>query len=211
MRQYNAMLTLRHGPPVISMALPPCAGSGGATLARYTEQVLGAEYGKLDYWQFALRDLDAATYLSAVSALGAAMAAPMRSGPGGRVDLKIEFLRRLREGTLDEARQFLLLHFMETYLSLDTSERELVRMRRREAGNDAMDLIEVTWADRIRKQGMEQVRREDIAAPVRLRFAAVPDALAERIGAASGEDLGRLLARAAQAGSLGVVPPEREG
>ena len=56
------------------------------------------------------------TLAGATQDLAIALAALMRLGPKGRAGLKLELPRRLRASTLDEARLFLLVNRVETYL-----------------------------------------------------------------------------------------------
>ncbi|HWE61769.1 MAG TPA: hypothetical protein VHB98_08665 [Chloroflexota bacterium] len=214
MWEYNALLTLRRGPPVISVALLPFTATGGIELARYTEEVFGQEYTKLQYWRFALRGLNAEEYLAAGPVLAAALATLMRPGAAGRVTLKISALERLAASDLDEARKFLLLNFIETYLQLTGEEQAQLRSRIQVEGKEEVEALELTWADRLRlegraqgvEQGIEQGRlaakREDVLHLVRLRFGAAPAALAHRVATADGPVLDRMLERAVQVAGL---------
>ena len=98
--EYNALLTLRHGPPVVPIGLLPFAVGQGVELASYTEEAFGRKYRRLDYWRISLRGLPAAAYLDGGPALGAALAALMRPPPGGKVELKAAIFARLRRGDL---------------------------------------------------------------------------------------------------------------
>jgi len=82
--EYNALLTLRHGPPVVPIGLLPFAVGQGVELASYTEEAFGRKYRRLDYWRISLRGLPAL----------------MRPPPGGKVELKAAIFARLRRGDL---------------------------------------------------------------------------------------------------------------
>jgi len=128
MWEYNAGLRQRHGRFAISAALlpfGPVVGVRGVAKVRYVETVFGDDYILLEYWQIGLRDLAADAYVATGSPLAVALAALMRPQPGpeGRANLKIAIVRRLRDSGLDDARLFLLVNLVETYLVLDAAAR----------------------------------------------------------------------------------------
>lgn len=148
-----------------------------------------------------------------------ALAALMRPQPGpeGRANLKIAIVRRLRDSGLDEARLFLLVNLVETYLVLDAAEEAALRARLRAEGGDDVEATELTWADRMRQEGIAQGREQGIAQGreqgvldtkremtvnlLRARFGAVPTALEARLGAADMATLDALFERAATVSS----------
>jgi len=154
--EYNALLRLRVGHPVISVVLLPFARAGAVRRVRYSETLFGEEYVGLEYWQIGLRDLAADDYVAAELALGTALAALMRPGPGGRPDLKIAIIRRLRDSGVDDVRLFLLVNLVETYLTLDAVEEAALRSRLQAEGGDDVEATELTWADRLLQRGWEQ-------------------------------------------------------
>jgi hypothetical protein len=145
MWEYHALLRLRTSQPVISVALLPFtgadataaeeapagrrAGEAGIRLARYSETLFGQEYTHLDYWEIRLRDLPADAYVQAEPVLGPTLASLMRTGAGGKPALKLAVVERLRASGLDEARLFLAVNFMETYLELDEEEQAIYQAR----------------------------------------------------------------------------------
>jgi len=215
MWEYNAGLRQRHGQFAISAALLPFGAVGGVrgvAKARYVETLFGDDYTLLEYWLIGLRDLTADAYVATGSPLAAALAALMRPQPGpeGRANLKIAIVRRLRDSGLDEARLFLLVNLVETYLVLDAAEEAALRARlRAEEGGDDVEATELTWADRMRQEGIAQGReqgvldtkREMTVNLLRARFGAVPTALEARLGAADMATLDALFERAATVGS----------
>ena len=164
MWEYHALLRLRHqGRLVISIALLPFKDVGEVRLARYAETIFGQEYPYLDYWQVGLRGLAAEEYLATASALAPILASLMRPGSTGKVGLKVALAERLRASGLDEARLYLAVNFMETYLELDTAEQDLYRARLQAEGAttvDTMDVTQLTWADKILLRGREEGREE---------------------------------------------------
>jgi len=102
-----------------------------------------------------LPSLSAEDYTAGASLLGVELAALIRPGPGGRAALKIDIVRRLRESGLDEARLFLLVNVVETYLTLDEAEQVDHQAWIQAEGDDTVEATELTWADRMRQQGRE--------------------------------------------------------
>ncbi len=224
--EYNAGLRQRHGQRAISAALLPfgsVAGARGVAKVRYVETLFGEDYTLLEYWRIGLRNLAADTYVATGSPLAVALAALMRPQPGpeGRANLKIAIVRRLRDSGLDDARLFLLVNLVETYLVLDAGEEAVLRARLRAEGGDDVEATELTWADRMMQRGREQgiaqgreqgiaqgiaqgildTKREMTANLLRARFGAIPAALEACLGAADMATLDALFERAATASS----------
>jgi len=193
MWEYNALLTLRRRRPAISAVLLPFSGRGGVRKARYVETLFGEDYIKLEYWRIELPSLPAENYTAGASLLGVALAALMRPGPGGRAELKIAIVRRLRESDLDEARLFLLVNVVKTYLTLDEAEQVDYRARlQQEKGGEDVEATELTWADRIAMR----TRREDVKQVIELKFGRVSPEIAALIDTAdTAASMTALLAR----------------
>lgn len=160
MWEYNALLRLRHRKPAISIALLPFLDVGEVRLVAYTETLFGLEYHLLDYWQVGLRGLSVDDYLTATPILAPILASLMRPEGLGRVELKVAIAERLRASGLDDARLFLAVNFMETYLELDMIEQAAYRARLETEGTGTMEATKLTWADKILLQGIERGREE---------------------------------------------------
>ena len=152
--EYNALLTLRHGPPVVPIGLLPFAVGQGVELATYTEEAFGRTYRRMDYWRISLRGLPAAEYLEGGPALGAALAALMRPPPGGKVELKAAIFARLRRGDLAPGTRALFFKFVQTYLELDEAEHADFARRMAPEGDVTMETLEKTWLDREIERGV---------------------------------------------------------
>jgi len=162
MWEYNALLRLRHRKPAISVALLPFLDAGEVRLVAYTETLFGQEYHYPDYWQVGLKGLSADDYLVATPILAPILASLMRSEDLGRVELKVTIAERLQFSGLDDARLFLAVNFMETYLELDELEQIAYRARLQTEGTGTMEATKLTWADKILLQGIERGREEGI-------------------------------------------------
>src|SRR6185437_7714772 len=156
MWEYNALYTLRYKRPVISVELAPFARTGTVELRRYTQTLFGQEYTRLEYWRIPLGALSAEHFLTAEPVLGAALAALMRVQSGDRVDLRLASLERIAHSGLDEARQYLLVNFVETYLTISEEERPAYERRLAQGGHMAVKELEMTWGERLRAEGREK-------------------------------------------------------
>jgi len=211
MWQYNATLTNRYGPPVISIALLPFT-SGGIQLARYNERVFGRDYARLDYWLIGLRSLAAADYLTAEPILGSILAALMRRQTESKVDIRATAAERVHASGLDPARQTLLIDFVQRYLVLNPRESAEYLGRTTREG-DTMETLELTWSQQKLQEGKAagiaegelHARREVLLDLIHTRFGEVPADLAARIATAETPALTTLLRKAALAGSLDEV------
>ncbi len=167
---------------------------------RYTETLFGQEYVRLEYWRIPLGALSAEHYLASEPVLGAALAALMYAQSGDRVDLRLASLERIANSGLDEARQYLLVNFVETYLTLNEDEQASYEERLGQGGHMAIQALEMTWGERLRAEGREKGLEEGALAAkramlldvLRIRFGDVPDALAATIAQADDAWLTRM-------------------
>jgi hypothetical protein len=205
--EYNALIELREGHTTVSVVFLPFAATGGLALVRYSETLGGQEYARLDYWRIAVRSLPTTQYLAPGSVLGAALAALMRPPDGDRVSHRIAILEMIDAARLDDARQYLLVNLVQTYLELNATEQAEYNRRLQVEGKTAVETLELTWGERKvlegRAQGLEegarQARREAVRDVIRTRFGAVPADLEARIAQAEEPELTQLLQRAALA------------
>jgi hypothetical protein len=211
---YNALVELREGHTTVSLVFLPFAATGGMTLVRYSDTIGGQEYARLDYWRIAVRSLPAAQYLASGSTLGAALAALMRPPDSDRVGHRIAILEKIATSGLDDAREYLLLNLVETYLELNAREQAEYNRRLQVEGRTAVETLELTWGDRKvlegRAQGLaeglaegaREAKREAVRDVVRTRFGSVPADLEARIAQAAEPELTQLLRRASLAAQL---------
>ena len=150
--------------------------------------------------RISLRGLQADDYLTAGPALGAALAALMRPGTGGKVELKYAIFSRLRRDDLSPGARSTLLNVIETYLPLDEREQAEFAGRLAPEGDVTMETLEQTWFDRMIAEGIEQDapwterlvqrgiergvaqgKRDLLLRLVRARFDSVPAGFADRL------------------------------
>jgi len=106
-------------------------------------------------------------------------------------------------GQVDEARAFLLVNMVATYLSLSPAEEQRLRVQMSKEGDTTMEATELTWADRIllrgREEGQRAGREEGQRATIReaalARFGSVPPGLEQRLAAATDDQELRALIR----------------
>lgn len=199
MWQYYALLRQREGLPVIPIALVLYPAREGVGVEEYVEAVLGRTYLTFRFVQVSLPVLPAQEYVTAQTPLGAGLASVMRpptEDRAARVALHLACLRRIRAaqeaGVLDEARTFLLVNMIATYLPLSEEERTALRQTLAEQGDPTMEATELTWADQVRLQGRQEGRqeglREGVRELVRSRFGSVPPSLEAALLALAGEE-----------------------
>jgi hypothetical protein len=142
----------------------------------------------------------------------------MHAQPGDRVGLRLAALERIASSGLDAARQYLLVNFVETYLTLNEDEQVLYEGLLGEGGHMAVQALEMTWGEKLRQEGREEGRekgreegreegalatkREMLLDVLRLRFGPVPETLAVTIAQADDAWLTRLYHQAVLASSL---------
>jgi len=117
-------------------------------------------------------------------------------------------LRRIRQaqeaGEIDEARAFLLVNMVATYLPLRDGERQALQVELQQKGDPTLEATELTWADQVflrgrqegreegrqegRQEGAVQATREAIRRVVRAHFGSVPPALETALQAMTQEE-----------------------
>ena len=202
-------LRQREDLPVIPVALVLYPGRDGIAQEVYEETVLGRTILTFRYLQISLPRLEATHFVQAESVLGAGLASVMHV-PADRVAqiaLHLACLRRVYEarvaGEIDDARAFLLVNLIATYLPLSARERDELRVQLQQKGDPTMEATELTWAEQVFEEGRVHGLREAIRRLARARFGRVaPDlearlvtmtreeeliAFVERVGVAHGE------------------------
>lgn len=155
MWQYYSILRQREDLPVIPIALVFYPGRDGIAQEVYEETTLGRTILPFRYLQISLPRLEATDYVRAESVLGAGLASAMHvpSGRSAQIALHLAGLRRVHQARLsseiDEARAFLLVNLIATYLPLSEREREELRVQLQQEGDPAMEATELTWADQV--------------------------------------------------------------
>jgi len=120
--------------------------------------------------------------------------------------LRSTTLRRVREaldaGQVDDARAFLLVNFIATYLPLSDEEREDLRVQLEQRGDSTMEATELTWAERVEQRGSLLGMREAIRQMLRVRLGSVsPELESALAGMTREEELTTFIERAAVARS----------
>lgn len=213
MWEYNVLLQLREKLPVLSVAVQLRSGTPGLSLETYRQTLFGVTYRSLEYWQVGLRDLEATAYAHAVPVLAAALSALMQPGSEERGMLKFTLAQRIAASGLDEARVFLLLNIVETYLDLSEAEHAAYQALLATEGGAAVEILEETWADRKMREGREQGivqgivegQRALLRRLVLTRFGTVPEQLEQRIAHADSAALEVLQDRVVVARDLDEV------
>lgn len=162
--RYAMQLRLRHDLPVLSVVVYRRGGPTGAAAQVVRERVGPEETGSFRYFAFGLSDASAEEHLNRSEPLAWALAALMRSprrSPAGR---KLACLRRIAEAQVDEARRFLLVNCVETYLQLSGEEAERYARLLRRTENREVRAMELTWAEQIEQRGVRKGLQEGLQA-----------------------------------------------
>ena len=122
MHDYYRMLRLRHRHLVYPIVVYLSPGTGGVKKETHTDILFGEEIERFTYTAIGLPDLSADDYRDVDNPLASGLSALMRVSALGKAVQKVGSLRKIAQSTVDEARKFLLINTVETYLTLDTSE-----------------------------------------------------------------------------------------
>jgi len=217
---YNRLLGIRSVLPVHTAAVYLRGGPSGLERHVDGEFSCGRLVSTLHYNSLELSGASAPEYLARPEPLAWALAVLMRpDGFGGRGELAMACLRRIAAADeLDEARRFLLLNFVRTYVKLDDKAAREYEALLHESENQEVEAMMMTWADEIKAEGREEGLQKGLRKGLRKgrlqgmrdlvlhllaqRFGAPSKQVRRRIGTiTSSRELTRLAARLARGDS----------
>lgn len=210
MWRYAMQLWLRERLRVVPVVLYLRGGQPGVEKITVEHRFADHLLATFTYWAFGLSPSQAAEYLDRPQSLAPALAALMDPGDLSAPRHRIECLRRVGRAELDDARKFLLVNFVETYVQLDEAEQEEYEQLLAAEPNEEVKTMEMTWGDQKIAEGMEIGRMEGVRSSVmdllERRFGPLSERTKERVLAVSSTDeLSRLHLRAIDARSLEEV------
>jgi hypothetical protein len=148
-------LKLKFGLPVVPIVLFLRGGPPGLDRREFVDRVLGVEVNRFTYWAFGLSSVYAEDHLDR-SPLAPALAACMRS-KWPAYELKYRCLAAVAGSPVDDARRFLLVNAVETYLDLAGEDAvHYAEFVARQPLGQEIKKMELTWADRIEKKGVRR-------------------------------------------------------
>lgn len=160
---YYMQLRLRHGLPVLPIAVCLKRGRPGPELVQMVDDQLGPELGCFRYYSFGLAGCKAEDYLDRSEPLAWALAALMRPESLSRAALKLACLRRIFSAPGTDLERFLLANCVETYVQLSPEEEtELAALQSREPEGKETEMF-LTWAEKMELKGMRQVLGHQLA------------------------------------------------
>ena len=221
--EYAMQLWLRHRRPIVPIVVYLRGGQPDVTRQTERIKVFGRILMTFRYLAFGLSPSQAADYLKRPEPLAWALAALMRHRGLSPAQHRLACLRPAAAAKIDDARKFLLLNFVETYVQLDDSEQEeyetLLRDERNREVAIMAELTLTTNADRLahkhyveglekgreqgQREGREHGQRELLLHLLTRRFGPLTEATRQRVQAlTSSEELSRLAERVLDARSL---------
>jgi len=214
MWRYAMQLWLRDQKRVVPIVLYLRGGEPNITKVTVEHRFAGHQLASFTHWAFGLSRSQAAEYLDRPEALAAALAALMDPADLSLPEHRIECLRRVGRAGVDDARRFLLMNIVETYVQLDEPALEEYHRLLAAEPNEEVRAMEMTWADTLKAEGeakgMEKGRVEGmrtlVADLLERRFGPPSEETKSRLGAIdSADELTRLFQRALEAESLGEI------
>jgi phosphoglycolate phosphatase-like HAD superfamily hydrolase len=218
--EYYALLWSRYKVPIFPIVVYLRGGKEGLATEEYRVELFGYEVLKFFFETVRLARLDAEEYRKRKDPVGAALGALMdRSRTRSPEELRVSVILRVARSNLDDRRQFLLANLIETYFELTAEQTEAYRrLISRKEYRDVQE-VELTWADRLLRQGEEkglrqgleqglqvgllQGKREALLRVLAAKFGPLPRRVTTRVEAMdSTDELDRCLERAVTASSL---------
>jgi hypothetical protein len=194
------MLRRRHRIPVLPIVVYITGGRGEEQWEEYRDEWFDRTIVLFSFLRLRLKGLKAREVVQEANPLAAALGVLADRRGADPAVLKATSLDRIGQARLDEARQYLLVNFVETYLPLQgTAEQRYEQLLAREEHRMARQ-TQLTWGERIREEARLQEKREAVLKLLGLRFNRVPEDLRQGIErAAAAEALDALFERAATA------------
>lgn len=190
--EYAMQLWLEHRKPVVPIVLYLKGGQSNVARESLRIEAHGEELVSFTYYAFGLSGSQAEEYLRRPEPLAWGLAGLMRRGRLSVAEHKIACLSPILKSELDEARKFLLLDLVETYVELDGSAQAEYRGLLAEPENREVAKMELTWSGRIaheaKETGREEGKRELLLAQLERRFGPLPEATVRRVEAIRSPD-----------------------
>ena len=184
---YYMQIRLRHGRPVLPIAICLRRGRPGIHRESVADDDLGDEIGCFRYYAFGLENSRAEEFLAKDQPLAWALAALMRPETLSRAEHKMACLRRIAAAKLDGLQRFLLVNCVETYLQLAGRDAEELEALQAHGGEEEVRTMRMTWAEQLKQEGMEQGReqgvRQTLLRLLGARFGPLSDDVRRRIEA----------------------------
>jgi hypothetical protein len=210
MFEYYALLRRRHRMRVLPIVVYITGGRGTDNWEVYQEDWFDEEILRFRYRRLRLRGLKAMQVAQENSPLASALATLMDRRGADLAALKATSLQRIGQAHLDEARQWLLLNFVETYLPLDAAAAQRFQQILAQQEYGMAKRVQTTWGDRLRlegeQKGLLRGKKDAVLSVLRSRFQTVSEDLTRLIEKTQDpKELDALLERAATASRLDDV------
>lgn len=194
MFRYFSQLRLRRDTPVFPVVLYLPGGAGGLGWEEYREKLFGEEYLHFRYHCIGLPELHAREYLATKNPVAYGLAPLMEHDELSNPELKAICVTGIATSSVSEVQAALLIHFLDTYLSLDETEEEEFQQLIQKEEVEAMRFI-TSWE---RKK-----QREILLRQLRVKFGDVPPVVEQRVMAIDeAEELDKLLEQVIHAESI---------
>jgi hypothetical protein len=169
MSRYFFQLQHRHDLPVLPLVIFVNGGEPNITTRSHQDVVLGMEVNRFSYLSLGLSLSSAQDYLKKPGALAAALAVHMKRGSLSKAQLTVECMTKISQAKLDDAKQFLAVNFVKSYLPLEPAEQQEYTQLVDKTSLKEVKIMELTWADQIRVEGKTQGKAESLLKVMALR------------------------------------------
>jgi len=157
MFEYYALLWLSFDTPIFPIVLFVKGGGREGIAARtYRHEVLGREVMKFQYASVALARIDGREYLEKGPVAAALAPFMLWEGEPDELLVRVDAVDRVASSGLDEEALFLLINLIQTYSPVPEESRERYRQLVSRKEYRKVQELELTWADRLRKEGRDE-------------------------------------------------------
>ena len=204
MARYFYQIRGRHPEePVLPIAVYLRGGPVGHEIRTWSDVIADFEVVRFRYHALGLKRDLAEHHLERPNPLGWALASLMKSDRFRPAEHKLECLRRIAGAGFDEARKFLLVNLVETYLELTGDEWERYNRSLANEANEEVRAMQLTWEEKHYHKGLLEGSRRTLTRLIEERLGALPPRSRERLAAIDDADeLDRLASRLLRAKSF---------
>ena len=216
---YSLQLWLRDHVPVVPIVLYLRGGEPGVHLETVEMDIFGHRFFQYSFLALGLSRSRAADFLERSEPLAWGLAGLMRRGRMSPARHKLSCLEAIAAAEqLTDKQRFLLANCVETYVEWNEAAQAEFETLVAAEGKDHVAIMEMTWAGRIRQEGLEagrieglqegrqegilEGRRELLLALLEDRFGPLASRTRERVAKLDGEALSRLATDLLDAASL---------
>jgi hypothetical protein len=178
---YFHLLTQKHGPKILPIAVYLRVGLEGQGKDAYVIQVLGRTVLRFEYDYIGLPGLTGQPFLAGDNPLGVALSALMRWPRQQRARAAVQALDRIVGSQEPPARKRILCECVQAYAPLDNNQRIELNSLLAQPEREGEYTMFKTWAEEAEERGQLKGQRALLLHLLEVKFPPLPEAVRQRV------------------------------